>query len=362
MKIIIVSNLYPSQDKPFKGTFVRNILEGLKNKGVQVSLISLRELGPSRLSKLISYLKFTWLSFISGLKSSEGTVHYVHYTSHSSLGLILASIFKPKGKLVVVSNVHGSDILPEGNGIFSKCKTIISKKVLGISVLVVSPSDYFKSVLREKYGVSEEKVVVSPSGGVDASIFDVLPDVEKKYTFGYVGRLEEDKGVFELLEAFRFCQDSSPNLRLLIVGSGSCEAQLKKTANLMNGVTFLAGMSQSQLVSVYNSMNYLVFPSKASESLGLIPIEAMMCGVPVLSSTIGATGDYIVGDMCKLSFEPGDIKGLNAVLNKAVNLSDTDYLILTQLARKVASDYSSSKVIDELYRVFELHFTRRNSK
>ncbi|TOL39966.1 glycosyl hydrolase family 1, partial [Vibrio parahaemolyticus] len=77
MKIIIVSNLYPSQDKPYKGTFVRNILEGFKSKGSQVSLISLQETGRSRLSKLIDYLKFTWLSFLSGMKSSEGTVHYV---------------------------------------------------------------------------------------------------------------------------------------------------------------------------------------------------------------------------------------------------------------------------------------------
>ncbi len=363
MKIIIVSNLYPSQDKPYKGTFVRNILEGFKGKGGQVSLISLRETGRSPVSKLISYLKFTWLSFISGLKSSEGAVHYVHYTSHSSLGLILASIFKSKRKLVVVSNVHGSDILPRDNGIFSKCKIILSKKILDISALVVAPSNYFKDVLQEKYGVREEKVVVSPSGGVDASIFHILPATQKEYTFGYVGRLEEDKGIFELLEAFRCCQDSHPNLRLMIAGSGSCEVQLKKIANSMKGVIFLTGMSQSQLATVYNSINYLVFPSKrASESLGLIPIEAMMCGVPVLSSTIGATGDYIVGDMRKLSFEPGDVKGLEVALNKASAITGEEYLLLSQLAISVASKYSSSRVIDDLHRVFETSFNRKESK
>ncbi|TON99039.1 hypothetical protein CGH45_24035 [Vibrio parahaemolyticus] len=149
----------------------------------------------------------------------------------------------------------------------------------------------------------------------------------------------------------------------MIAGSGSCEVRLRKIANSMKGVTFLTGMSQSQLATVYNSINYLVFPSKrTSESLGLIPIEAMMCGVPVLSSTIGATGDYIVGDMCKLSFEPGDVKGLEVALNKANAITGEEYLLLSQLAISIATKYSSSEVIDDLHRVFETSFNRKESK
>lgn len=362
MKIKIVSNLYPSRDKPFKGTFVRNVFEGFKSRSCQVSLISLYESGPSRLNKLINYLQFTWRSFISGLKSKEEDVHYIHYTSHSSLGLILASLFKSKQNLVVVSNVHGSDILPEGKGIFSKCKIFISKKTLDISTLVISPSDYFKSILLDKYGVLEENIVVSPSGGVDASIFHILPTIQKEYTFGYVGRLEKDKGIFDLLEAFRLNQRNSPQSKLLIVGCGSCEAQIKNIVDSMTGITFLQGMSQSQLPEIYNSVKYLVFPSRASESLGLIPIEAMMCGVPVLSSITGATGEYITLDMRKLSFEPGNIKGLEAALNKTSEISDEEYLQLSKLATDIASNYSSDKVIDVLYRVFETRFNKRESK
>jgi glycosyltransferase involved in cell wall biosynthesis len=360
MKVIIVSNLYPSRDKPFKGTFVRNILEGFESRGCQVSLISLRENHTGKFSKLLNYLWFTWRSFVSGLKSKEGEVHYIHYTSHSSLGLILASLLKPK--LVVVSNVHGSDILPGCRGAFSRCKVSISKRALDISTLVISPSNYFKIVLFEKYEVVGDKVVVSPSGGVDASVFGVLPTAWKEHTFGYVGRLEEDKGVFELLEAFRLNQRNNPQSTLLIVGSGSCEDQLKRVAESLTGVTFLAGMSQSQLYKIYNSIKYLVFPSKAYESLGLIPIEAMMCGVPVLSSSIGPTGDYITSHMCNLSFEPGNVVGLEEALNRANQISGEEYLQLSKLATDVASNYSSNKVIDELYQVFETRFSRKENK
>ncbi len=363
MKIKFVSNLYPSKNKPFKGTFVRNVFEGLKKKGCQVSLITLRDNGSGKLGKVLDYMQFMWRSFVSGLKSNEGEIHYVHYTSHSSLGLILASLFKSKKQLTIVSNVHGSDILPETSGIFSRVKMLISKRVLGISTLVVSPSGYFKNVLSVQYGVPEEKVVVSPSGGVDDSIFCISPTSEKEFTFGYVGRLEEDKGVFDLLAAFRKSQQGNPHSTLLIVGTGSCEGQLNNLVKSMRGVTMLKGMSQLELVNIYQSIKYLVFPSKrASESLGLIPIEAMMCGVPVLSSTIGATKDYITSDMCKLSFEPGGTEELEVALKIAANMSESDYLKLSELATETAGNYSSSKVIDDLYHMLDSRFSSRLSK
>ncbi|MCE7566297.1 glycosyltransferase family 4 protein [Aliivibrio fischeri] len=356
MKIKFVSNLYPSKNKPYKGTFVRNVFEGFKLQGGDVSLLTLRDGSDNKLSKLIDYILFTWRAFVSGLKSNENDIHYIHYTSHSSLGLIIASLFKSKNKLCVVSNVHGSDILPGNSGIFSRVKIMLSKKILDESVLVISPSGYFKRILSERYAIPEEKIIVSPSGGVDASVFNASRTVQKEFTFGYVGRLEENKGVFELLEAFRVIQKSNPNSTLLFVGSGSCEAQLKEIASSMSGVTISQGVDQRELVSVYQSIKFLVFPSKASESLGLIPIEAMMCGTPVLSSTVGATKDYIVSDMCTLSFEPGNINELKVSLSVATQMSDIDYCRFSKLAIETANSYSSNKVIEDLYRVLMSRF------
>lgn len=359
MKLKIVSNLYPSLYKPFKGTFVRNVLEGLKDKGCHVSLICLKEPTPNIFGKVFAYIKFFICSFISGMTATEGDIHYVHYTSHSSLGLILASFFKSKKKLIIVSNVHGSDVLPNEEHALSKYKIRISKKILDMSTLIVSPSEYFKCFLLDNYGVSEDKVIISPSGGVDSSIFHVLPSIRQDYTFGYVGRLEKDKGVFDLIEAFRLFQSSHQTSRLLIVGSGSCEMKLKEVIKSMTGVTLMQGMGQTQLVEVYNSINYLVFPSRAPESLGLIPIEAMMCGTPVLSTPVGATKEYIISDMRKFCFEPGNVEGLLAVLNKTSEVSDEEYLKLSRLALDVASNYSSNKVIDDLYQAFESRFDHR---
>ncbi|WP_257575549.1 hypothetical protein [Vibrio parahaemolyticus] len=63
--------------------------------------------------------------------------------------------------------------------------------------------------------------------------------------------------------------------------------------------------------------------------------------------------------MCKLSFEPGDVKGLEVALNKANAITGEEYLLLSQLAISIATKYSSSEVIDDLHRVFETSFKQK---
>ncbi|MBJ2145470.1 glycosyltransferase family 4 protein [Vibrio sp. IB15] len=358
MKVIFVSNLYPSKDKPFKGTFVRNILEGFRDRDCDVSLIALQDFGNNKLMKLFGYLLFTFKAFYSGLMSNSTKVHYIHYTSHSSLGLILASFFKSKESLVIVSNVHGSDIIPEGKSFFSKAKMLLSRQALNISTLVVSPSVYFKGVLFEQYDVLPEKVIVSPSGGVDDLVFNTSYHSTKTFTFGYVGRIEEGKGVFDLLNAYRSIQQEYPDVSLLIVGSGSCEERLEEMTRSLSGVTVMEGKDQQELVALYQAIKILVFPSKLSESLGLIPIEAMMCGTPVACSNIGAAKDYITSDMVKLSFEPGNVNELQVALKSSINMTVEEYSALVDLAVDTANNYSSCKVIDNLHQEFKTRLTR----
>ncbi|WP_131826276.1 glycosyltransferase family 4 protein, partial [Salinivibrio sp. PR932] len=229
-----------------------------------------------------------------------------------------------------------------------------------LSSVVVSPSNYFKDILVSHYKVPKDKIVVSPSGGVDSGVFHSQIDSVKRYTFGYVGRIEKNKGIDDLIEAFKLVKELNYNYSLLIVGSGSYVSELREIVNSMVGVTFIEGMSQNELVDVYNTISFLVFPSKLRESLGLIPIEAMMCGTPVLSSRIGATHDYIVSDMCEYSFEPGSIEGLKASLLKAAGASKDEYECLSQLASKIAKKYESDRVIKELYMQLKCRLGSRN--
>ncbi|ODP99266.1 glycosyltransferase family 4 protein [Salinivibrio sp. DV] len=350
MRITFITNLYPCKRKPFKGTFVRNVFEGFRKNGCDVKLIALRDGGSWHVYKLLRYILFFWRSFWFAMKASKSDILYIHYTSHSSIGVIVASWLRGRRYLNIVSNVHGSDILPEKKNIFSWLKINFSKKIINLSNVVVSPSNYFKDILVSQYKVPRDKIVVSPSGGVDSGVFQPQADSVKSYTFGYVGRIEKNKGIDELIEAFKLVKGINSNYSLLIVGSGSHVPELREKINSIAGITFIEGMSQRELVEIYNTIRFLVFPSKLRESLGLIPIEAMMCGTPVLSSCIGATHDYIVSNMREYSFKPGSVDELKASLLQAAAISKNEYDSLCQLALKVAGNYDSERVIRELYR------------
>ncbi len=91
---------------------------------------------------------------------------YIQYASHSSPPVLWARRFRP---IRIYTNVHGSDVLPStGN---QKRFRKYTDKILGISEKIIVPSLYFRQVVRKKYGVPADKIIVYPSGGVDQTVF-----------------------------------------------------------------------------------------------------------------------------------------------------------------------------------------------
>lgn len=356
MKVVFITNLYPSTDKPYKGSFVKNIYDGFSNSGVEVSLIKLGYAGPSKWLKLLSFINFYVKSFSAALFAKEGDIFYIHYASHSSLGVLLASIFR---ELKIVSNVHGSDVLPEvSHGKYSsRVNYTLSKLILYKSTMIVSPSEYFKTILHDKYKVSESSIFVSPSGGVDNAIFypEKTRPKDQNIKFGFIGRIEAAKGVFDLINAYIDLLQMYPNVNLTIIGSGSSYDKVNRITENIKSIKLIPGLPQDELAKYYSTFDYFIFPSH-HESLGLAPIESLMCGTPVICSSIGAARSYIKGDLSCFSFEPGNKDELLMSLNKAVLVNSEKYNKLVALGCHIACEYESKKVIGELICFFKERF------
>ena len=111
MKILIVSNMYPSNKYPAYGTFVRNFCEQLTELGINYDL-SVMHKSANKVSKIWRYFYFYVKTLIKCL-NGEYDIIYVHYASHSSIPVIIAK--KLNRKLKVYTNGHGSDIVPEND-------------------------------------------------------------------------------------------------------------------------------------------------------------------------------------------------------------------------------------------------------
>ena len=113
--------------------------------------------------------------------------------------------------------------------------------------------------------------------------------------FIYVGKLQKKKNLYELVSAFRQLVSTSDDVRLIIVGSGEMENQLKVFSESCGGkVIFTGFLNQTALPEKYFISDCLILPSDAWETWGLVVNEAMNFRMPVIVSDKVGCGDDLV--------------------------------------------------------------------
>lgn len=186
--------------------------------------------------------------------------------------------------------------------------------------------------------------------GIDPQIFPVQPPEERDWDWRilYVGRLELLKGLRTLAEAMRRLP---PGASLEVVGRGDpgLLALVKEIIGAPRGserVRF-SSCRRSDLVQRYRKADVLVFPSEWDEPFGLVPLEAMACGLPVVATGTGGSSEYLRDGQNCLLFPPGDPDQLA----RAVQRLADDPLLREQIVAKgarTARKYSLEPAVDKL--------------
>ncbi len=168
--------------------------------------------------------------------------------------------------------------------------------------LVIAPSNGTAELLRS-YGVTAPFSLLP--GGVDLESFgpsDVVPDAIANSGDGpvllSVGRLGKEKNLDLLLDAFAKLGDRWPHARLLIVGDGPHRAELEQRAGTLgigDRVAFLGALEQRELGPYYRNADLFVFTS-VTETQGLVIVEALAHGLPVVAVDCPVSREIIVGD------------------------------------------------------------------
>lgn len=348
MKLLVVSNMYPSASAPSYGVFVKNFCDQLETLSIDYRLAVMHK-GNSKLKKLFGYVVFYLKSFFCSLFGSYDAV-YIHYASHSSPGVLLARKLR---KFRIFTNCHGSDVMPENPGQEKMQKN--TRAVLSLSEKVIVPSMYFKRVVAEKYGISEGKLFICASGGVDTQLFRILPDksVNEIFTMGFVGRISAGKGWDTLLQACAKLPDR--DFRLVLVGDGPESTQMQRLLDelqLGNVVQRHGLLPQKELARIYNDIDVFVFPTeRKGESLGLVAIEAMACGTPVIASDYAAPAYYIVNDENGYKFLMGDSGELAKVIQVFRTLPEEKRAALRAGALATARCYARQSVTRVLEKI-----------
>ena len=170
-------------------------------------------------------------------------------------------------------------------------------------------------------GADESKIEIIPNG-VDTRLFSPNREnlLQRKWGISrpvilFVGRLVEDKGVKYLLRAFSKVVEEIPDTKLVIVGKGPQEKELKKLQESLGltQVFFLGAVEAKFMPNIYAGSDVLVLPS-IREPFGNVVIEAMAAGRPVIGSYVGGMKDTIVHGVTGYHVQPGNSKQLSRYL------------------------------------------------
>ena len=146
---------------------------------------------------------------------------------------------------------------------------------------VLATSDNYRATSR--YLSPLKNVQVIPIG-VDTGLFRPSGGPRGNY-YLFVGRFRRYKGIMVLLDAWKLMEDPPP---LVLAGGGALEKQVRRTVALNSlPVKVLTDVSDEGLRKLYSEARALILPStQRSEAYGMVQLEAMACGTPVLSSDI----------------------------------------------------------------------------
>jgi glycosyltransferase involved in cell wall biosynthesis len=131
----------------------------------------------------------------------------------------------------------------------------------------------------------------------------------------FLGRLERNKGVFDLLDAVSRAQKQIPDLRLVCAGDGDIESATRyaEKVSVRGAVSFPGWIGPAEKQSLMDRAAVCVLPSYA-EGLPMSLLEAMACGLPVIATDVGGIPDLVADGVSGLLYTPGDIATLERLL------------------------------------------------
>ncbi|MEK7138467.1 MAG: glycosyltransferase, partial [Patescibacteria group bacterium] len=144
-------------------------------------------------------------------------------------------------------------------------------------------------------GVSATKIKYIPAFYIDFDVFK--PEfVEKKFDIIYVARLERNKGIINLLKAVHILRNKNQGLKVCLVGNGPLRSEIERFIKRyqLEGCVELVGWVKSSLdvARLLNQSRVFVNPS-FNEGGPRVALEAMACGVPVITTRVGVMLDII---------------------------------------------------------------------
>ena len=182
-----------------------------------------------------------------------------------------------------------------------------------------------------------------PADEATVSAFRDRHDLPAGPLVGYTGRHGYEKRLEDLLAA-----SVGLDAAVVLAGDGPARPELQRRAAARDDVVFLGFLDREELSTFYSALDVFAFPSPI-ETQGLVALEAIACGTPVVGVDSGALSESVVDGETGYHFQQGDVEGFRAAIRRAFSESET----LSARCEDVRPELSVERSIERLAAVYD---------
>lgn len=244
------------------------------------------------------------------------------------------------------------------------------QSVWNLSDRIVALTTYMRAHLINEYGISPEKIDLIPNG-INYDKYKALPVTEKnrlKKSMGFhvdekiilfIGRVNQDKGIFFLIDAFIEVCKQYNNLRLVIIGNGEIEECMKRCKSFIGKITFTGFIEPKQIANFYQIVDIGVSPSLYDQCPYTV-LEMMANNIPLILSKIEGLDEMLTKDGCVFINPIIDMEGKRCFdieeLSKAIlfllhNSSNANKISHTAYSRLI-TNYSAREMVEKTINLY----------
>lgn len=314
-------------------------------------------------------------------------IEYDIIHSHYWMSGIIAKQLKAEWQIPIVNMFHTLGLMKNriaGKGEFEGDYRILGEReVLRAADKIIAATPAELSQLQWLYETSTENVAIVPPGVNTRHFYPIARDEAREFIdvpcenrmVLFVGRIEPLKGIETLIQAIGLMRDNKKldnyQLCLAIIG-GDAEAseeemsqemshlqKLRTDLGLHDFVNFMGKRPQSDLPYYYSAADVLVVPSRY-ESFGMVALEAMACGTPVIASQVGGLAYLIQDGVTGYHVPDNDPKALSDSLTTLLDDDKLNYKLgmqATEYAKEYSWDNIAAQIIEIYANVLEAYET-----
>ncbi|WP_107840649.1 glycosyltransferase [Metasolibacillus meyeri] len=344
-KAFIISNMYPTKEHLAYGVFVKNQVQQLNAAGIETVIAVNDNPATGKKNVIKKYTKWALNVLLTFRKNKrEISLTHAHYVFPSGL---FSYYLKKRYKVPYVVTAHGGDI----NKMAKKSARIkgYTTKILQHADHVIAVGEELAQTIQQDYGIEPARISIM-SMGINRNVFTPADKQQMQKELGmdsertnflFVGNIIEEKGVYELITAFQQLEKAhAGRATLYCIGSTKDAGFTEKVKALVKSehIHFIEPMPQAELARYFQAADVFVLPSYI-EGLGLVALEAMSCGTPVIASSVGGL-KYMLAEDAGVLVPPMDAVALQQAMERAltglaINEAKVQELLTTHDAQNI---------------------------